>query len=100
MARHLRAARRARVRRVRLATLAAATGRGARVPGVLASWLASRARMARSAAAARRVAGAAAVTTGHPGVRVQVVRVLRKSHRYSCPRGDLNTQVSDPSQER
>jgi len=31
-------------------------------------------------AAARPVAGAAAVKTGRPGVRVQVVRVLGKSH--------------------
>ena len=42
------------------------------------------------------MAGAAAVKTGRPGVRVQVVRVLGKSHQFSCPRGDLNTYQGDP----
>jgi hypothetical protein len=33
------------------------------------------------------------VRTGRPRACVQAVRVLGKSHQFSCPRGDLNTQT-------
>src|SRR5215813_8133057 len=94
MARHLRAAWRARVRRVRLAAAAMTMGRGSIVPGALVSLLASRAKMVRSAAAAPRlaVAAVAAASRGLAGsqraslpVAATVVRALHTVIMRAAP---------------
>jgi hypothetical protein len=49
--------------------------------------------------AATRPGAGTAVTTGRPA-RVQVLVILGKSHRYSCSKGDLNTETNEISPDR